>query len=332
MSLIVKIDPIKTKGHLKKAIPYIMNEAKTYGLTYSNVGVTAGEIIEGFFLTKERYKERIRGTREGYHVKFSFSKDTHVDPQKALEYAKEWADTYLDSQYDYVTAVHNDRDHLHMHLIFNSVSLNGKKFRMDKNEVRDKIRPLTNELCIRYGFDTLRERKENLDYSNVSSWGRIVERDIDECIKISKSYADFKIKMINAFGYTLREGVSREHGLYLSLTPPGKAKAIRTQRLSDGYMPADIEERISKNPVWRKVKKEYIPFAELSIYQKDFIKKYLVANRLYRKTGSSKHMHEVSVAALRRLKKDYRDFEMEVTKNIKTIKEHEKKQIRSKTL
>ena len=40
MSMIIKMDAIKTKEHLRKSIPYIFNERKTDGLCFSNAGVT----------------------------------------------------------------------------------------------------------------------------------------------------------------------------------------------------------------------------------------------------------------------------------------------------
>ena len=328
MTLIVRFDPIKTESHLRSAIPYIMNKKKTNGFTYSNVGVTPDEITNAFFMTKERYKNKARGNREAYHVKFSFSKDSKVSPEQCLEYAKAWADEYLDSKYDYVVAVHNDRDHRHMHLIFNSVSITGEKFHMARNEVRDRVRPLTNKISKMFEIDEIRERDPKKDYSSAMSWKNMVEEDIDKCIACSKSYGDFKWKMKNKFGYTVREGVSREYGLYLALTPPGKAKAIRTHRLADGYMPADIEEKIAARKervslVWKKVRRDFIAYEDLSIYQKDFLRKAYAANSLYRKTGSTLHMHEMSVVALRRLKKEYKLLEREMKEDLRVIKEAE---------
>lgn len=51
MSLIIKMDAIKTKEHLRKSIPYIFNERKTDGLCFSNAGVTPEQILDTFFLT-----------------------------------------------------------------------------------------------------------------------------------------------------------------------------------------------------------------------------------------------------------------------------------------
>ena len=43
MSLIIKMDTIKTEEYLRKSIPYIMNKRKTDGLCFSNAGITPEE-------------------------------------------------------------------------------------------------------------------------------------------------------------------------------------------------------------------------------------------------------------------------------------------------
>ena len=72
MSLIIKIDEIKSADHLSKAIAYIMNEKKNQGLSLSNSGITPEQIAETFFQTKRIHPTR--GNREAYHYKFSFSR------------------------------------------------------------------------------------------------------------------------------------------------------------------------------------------------------------------------------------------------------------------
>ena len=250
MSLIIKMDAIKTEEHLRKSIPYIMNEKKTGGLCFSNSGITSEQIVDTFFLTKQIHPTL--GTRQGYHFKFSFSKDETIEGEQALLFIKDWVDEYLTENYDYACSVHKDREHMHMHLVFNSVSRNGGKYRYEKGDWENVIRPLTNRLAQKYHTGPLKEKNPALDYStdydkkkeNMTGRER-VERDMDECILLSKSYADFKNRMVRDFYYRLREGVSREHGVYLALTPPGRGKAIRTYRLSDGYMPVDIDRRIN---------------------------------------------------------------------------------------
>lgn len=325
MSLIIKMDAIKTVEHLKKAIPYILNEKKTKGLCYSNSGITSEQILDTFFLTKQM--NPTHGKREGYHYKFSFSKDETIEGEMALEFIREWAEEYLKDNYDYACSVHQDREHLHMHLIFNSMGRNGRKYRYEKGDWERIIRPLTNRLCEKYQTGLLKEKDKTLDYStdydkkHGNPTGKeLVEKDIDDCILTSKSYADFKKKMVTEFHYQLREGISKKHGVYLALTPPGRGKAIRSYQLRDGYMPVDIEKRIlsheKKSPQkdvgktkgssgldWAMGRNyQFIPYGEMSEYQKAMVRQVLDARRLYQRTGTPLYLHERSVSVMRKMK------------------------------
>lgn len=340
MSLIIKMDTIKTEEHLKKAIPYIMNEKKTNGLHYSNSGVTPEQIADTFFMTKKRFPTR--GNRQAYHYKFSFSKDEKISPEDAFAFIKEWVEGYFGDDYDFVCSVHQDRDHLHMHLIFNSVRRTGGKYHYKKGDWNRIIKPLTNHLADKYHTGHLKEKDETLDYSsdykkrtNGVDWQARVQSDIDKCINISKSYNDFKRKMVTEFHYQLREGVSRDYGVYLSLMPPGKGKAVRSYRLDTGYMPVDIEAKIEGRYVMPEMdevpdfdmdfKKDnieshmeislvgqnrkldwmmsrnytFIPYQTLSDYQKALVRRTLEAKRMYRRTGTSLQLHEQSVRVIK---------------------------------
>ncbi len=342
MSLIIKMDTIKTEEHLKKAIPYVMNEAKTNGLHYSNSGVTAEQITDTFFMTKKRFPSR--GNRQAYHYKFSFSKDEKISEQDAFSFVKEWIEDYLGDDYDFVCSVHQDREHLHMHLVFNSVCRTGGKYHYKKGDWNTIIKPLTNRLADKYHTGHLKERDETLDYSsdykkttNGVDWQARVQGDIDQCISMSKSYSDFKRKIVKEFHYQLREGVSRDYGVYLSLMPPGKGKAVRSYRLDTGYMPVDIEAKIegwyvvpetdgmqavdmdsyedsaelhreislvgqNRKLDWMMSRNyTFIPYQTLSDYQKALVRRTLVAKRIYRRTGTSLQLHEQSVRAIRRM-------------------------------
>ena len=340
MSLIIKMDTIKTEEHLKKAIPYIMNEKKTNGLHYSNSGVTSEQITDTFFMTKKRFPTR--GNRQAYHYKFSFSKEEKISPEDAFAFIKEWVEGYFRDDYDFVCSVHQDRDHLHMHLIFNSVRRTGGKYHYKKGDWNRIIKPLTNHLADKYHTGHLKEKDETLDYSsdykkrtNGVDWQARVQSDIDKCINISKSYSDFKRKMVTEFHYQLREGVSRDYGVYLSLMPPGKGKAVRSYRLDAGYMPVDIEAKIEGRYVMPEMDEiadfdmdsnkdsmeshteislvgqnrkldwmmsrnyTFIPYQTLSDYQKALVRRTLEAKRMYRRAGTSLQLHEQSVRVIK---------------------------------
>lgn len=319
MSIIIRFDkePIVSQSHLKNAIGYVMKDYKTEGRVYSNSGVTAEQIIDTFLFTKKMHPTW--GEREGYHWKFSFSKEETISHDKALEFIKDWAEEYLGDSYDYVVAEHSDREFTHMHLVFNSVKRTGGKYHYGNKEWNQVIKPLTNRICKKYGTGNLKEKDKKLDYSPSHTWKEIVEHDIDQCIEQSRSYKDFKIRMQRDFGYKLREGVSSPKGVYLALTPPGKGKAIRSYHLN-GCTPEDIERRIEermgkhrmgdKAEMYRVVFRCFrlsfrrLPYHSLSPYQQYFVRKVLAARRLYSRTNTTLKNHEQSVRAINRMMKD----------------------------
>ena len=68
MSLIIKMDAIKTEEHLRKSIPYIMNEKKTGGLCFSNSGITSEQILDTFFFDKTNTSNTWNETRVSFQV------------------------------------------------------------------------------------------------------------------------------------------------------------------------------------------------------------------------------------------------------------------------
>jgi Relaxase/Mobilisation nuclease domain. len=169
MSIIIRFDnPIQTESHLRKAISYIMKEEKARGRTYSNSGIIPEQILDTFLLTKEMNPSH--GTREGYHLKLSFSREETISHDEALEFVKEWTDGYLCEDYDYVVAEHSDGEYTHMHLIFNSVKRSEGKYHYDNKEWKKVVTPLTNRICRKYGTGLLKEKDKKLDYSTTKDW------------------------------------------------------------------------------------------------------------------------------------------------------------------
>lgn len=322
MSLIIKMDHIDSESHLTRAIHYVMQEWKTEGCSYSNCGLSPDEVAKMFFITKENFPRP--GNRQGYHFKFSFSKDESISKEDAFSFVKEWAAAYLGEDYDYVAATHCDRDHMHMHLVFNSVSREGRKYHYAKTDWDKVITPLTNRLAEKYHTGPLKKKDENLQ--KISERKQKIQEDMDAAKKESRSYEDFKRILQQKYGYYLREGVSQKHGVYWALTPPGQQKAVRTYQLEPGYMPADIRQALEEKnliderginglPEYRRLfiqkdvwfvgkRSKFIPYEELSIYQQYQVRRMLEARRLYQGLHASMQMRERSESALQQF--DYR--------------------------
>lgn len=192
--------------------------------------------------------------RQGYHFVISFPPDEDVDEKTVYEFGKQFCQEYLKDNYEYCFAVHNDHDHLHCHIIFNSVDrIVGNKYRYVNGDWEKRIQPVTDRLCREYGLSELvYDKSERIGKSYVEHmaqkdgkivWSDIIRADIDAAASRSYSREEFMSEM-KKMGYQVRQGNSAKHGLYLAYTPPGSKKARRDYNLGMGYRPADIDWKI----------------------------------------------------------------------------------------
>ena len=85
-----------------------------------------------------------------------------VTPGQAMQIGEELCDRYLKDDYQYVIAVHNDKDHLHCHIIFNNTNLyNGLSFTTEHNQGRKserawaELREISDEICAEHGISVI---------------------------------------------------------------------------------------------------------------------------------------------------------------------------------
>lgn len=238
--------------HLRNAISYILNEDKTEEgeLVGGNAGLERREILQNFLETKQEYG-KLSG-RQGYHFVISFAKD-ETDEQTAYQIVQEFCEQYLGEHYDYVFAIHNDKPHLHGHIIFNSVSrTTGYKYHYKKGDWVKYIQPITDRLCEQHGLLPLTFEEERIGESyaawaskkeNGFNWKDIIRADIDYAIRQAVTYDSFK-DMLKRMGYVLgREGTSKGRA-YLSLKTKGMGRAWRTTSLGAEYSLENIQNRI----------------------------------------------------------------------------------------
>jgi hypothetical protein len=103
--------------------------------------------------TKEMYG-KVDG-RQGYHLILSFE-EGEVDAPTALEIIGRFAKEYLGNGYEAVYSVHDNTDHVHGHILFNSVNFQtGRKYRYEKGDWAKEIQPITNRLCREFGLSTI---------------------------------------------------------------------------------------------------------------------------------------------------------------------------------
>lgn len=295
-------------SHLKNAITYILNDEKTRGgdLVGGNSGVNGKEIFEAFLETKQFYQKE--GKRQGYHFVISFEQFEATESQ-AYEVIENFCKKYFGDNYEYVFAIHNDKAHMHGHIIFNSVSRNtGNKFHSPNGDWGKNIQPLVDQCCMEQGlsplaFDSTRKKgKHYAEYlaekNSQISWKKIMVKDIDFAIAQSDSYFDFLVYM-KKLGYEIRQGNSEVHGRYFTMKLVGGKKARRNYSLGVGYAMNDIKYKIEHkinerayNNQWKRIKptKLYSGYKKVNPYQLHRIR-VLYQTARYQKRSIVKPLH-----------------------------------------
>ena len=269
--------------HLKQAISYIIDEAKTQGGRYvTGVNCQPELACEQMIKTKRKYGKMDK--RQGYHMIISFEEE-NLEPSIAFEIVGKFVDEFLGEGFEAIYAVHDNTEHTHGHIIYNSVNyLTGKKFRYEKGDWARVIQPITNRLCEEYGLSTIDIEMEGLDkqkrYQDWNEfrdgkfiWRDMIRRDVDACIMQSDTFEEF-LDMLKEKGYEIKQNQ------YLAIKPQGMSRFCRCKSLGEHYTEERIRVRIQEETIKTykgyKVeipKDEFLPRTKLSGIQKIYYKK-----------------------------------------------------------
>lgn len=142
-------------SHLKNALEYIQNPDKTEEcILVGGINCLPDTAFEQMEETKNIFHKT--GKRQGYHVIISFSPEEKVTAEQAMYVLEHFAKDVLGDDYEAVYAVHTDREHMHGHLIWNSVSMTtGKKYNSPKGNWKNHLQPITNKYCDELGLSIM---------------------------------------------------------------------------------------------------------------------------------------------------------------------------------
>lgn len=239
------------KKTLRKAIDYIINPDKTEGgqLVYSH-GCSVGTADLEMALTAKQGTER--GDRIAYHLMQSFSPDDDITPEKALQLGIEFAQKVTGGKYEFVIATHVDKDHIHNHIIFNSVDyVNHRKYHSDTKD-KYRIRNINDEICkandlsVLPKYDGKRKKKyENIHKKETATWRDKLRKAIDQAIQNAETFEDmlFSLEME---GYEIKRAGKTGELKNISFRAPGQEHFIRAtaKSLGDRYTKEAILDRI----------------------------------------------------------------------------------------
>ena len=158
-----------THGAMRNCIEYVLRQDKTNELFTCVTGPYCHDeinydLVYRTFLEEKKVWDKDSGRMYAHNI-ISWHKDEQITPEQALEFGKEFAENWF-SGFQTLVAVHKDKDHIHCHLVTNSVSYeDGRKLHNTKKDL-ERMKQLTNQMCRERGL-TVAEKGKHFDGSQI---------------------------------------------------------------------------------------------------------------------------------------------------------------------
>lgn len=246
---VTKIHPIKTT--LKKAIDYICNGDKTDDEIYVTTHLCSRENAhKEFELTKKQFGSRTKIL--AHHLIQSFVPE-EVSFEEAHQVGIELCEKILKGKYEYVLATHIDKDHIHNHIIFNSIDVDEGKIYHSYYGSYMNIRNQSDRLCKEHNLSVVNQeaqRKINeikqrkfvnwYDWNEDkkgSSYKSRLQFDMDRVIQKAINWEHF-LKIMEQYGYEIK------FGKYIAFKQKNQQRFTRAKTIGANYTEERIKERI----------------------------------------------------------------------------------------
>lgn len=158
-----------THGAMRNCIEYVLRQDKTNELFTCVTGPYCHDeinydLVYRTFLEEKKVWNKDSGRMYAHNI-ISWHKDEQITPEQAFEFGKQFAETWF-SGFQTLVAVHKDKDHIHCHLVTNSVSYeDGRKLHNTKKDL-ERMKQFTNQMCRERGL-TVAEKGKHFDGSQI---------------------------------------------------------------------------------------------------------------------------------------------------------------------
>lgn len=214
---ITKVMHMKSSGksridiHLEHAINYILQPKKLGGANLAGgINCLPDTAYQQMKATKQIFGKN--GGRQGYHFVISL-KPGEGTPEIMYDIALRFAEKAFGGEYETVVAVHTDKEHLHAHIVINSVNMvTGYKFQYHEGDWKYKFQPITNKLCDEYGLhitpaEYSKEPKNMArpQWEREQVFSKWIEQDARFCALNAESMEHF-IFILEKSGFEVKQG------------------------------------------------------------------------------------------------------------------------------
>lgn len=240
------IKRLASKGNIKNIINYVLNKEKTNERIVSGKDCTPFNAAKEMNATKKLY-DKADG-RSYCHIIQSF-KPGEITPEKAHKIGLELAEKQF-KNHEVLIATHKDKQHIHNHMIINSVSFkDGHKLVTDKTSLKE-IKFENNRICEREHLSTIekpyaKERYSMAEYKlaekGLPIWKEQLRSAIDEAKEHSKNIVQLKEYLKENFNIKMK--IQNKNVSYLH---PDKQKYCRGDKLGYAYTKEGVNNEFGK--------------------------------------------------------------------------------------
>lgn len=296
---------------LRHALVYITNPEKTQdnALVGSVNCLPDADSAYGQMVDTKKYFGKELG-RQGYHIIISFEKG-EASPETAFVIGEKFVQEFLQEDYEVVYAVHDDKEHCHVHIVYNNVHMEtGYKFQYKKGDWKNIMQPITNRLCEEYGLAVMPAEYakeptnlERKDWEKQKGFDSLIMSDASLCMYAAEDLGHF-IWLLRQLGYEVKNGV------HIAVRAAGMKRYRRLDSLAGYFSKEYLEQYVgamqgdsfvsvikSSNPDWMRgrartplQKKFYHRLFSLRITEKERFSRHTA--KFYKEIQEMHRIHE----------------------------------------
>ena len=226
--------------HLEHSINYILQPKK---LGEANLAGGINCLPEMAYRQMKATKQMFgkTGGRQGYHFVISL-KPGEGTPEIMYDIAMRFAEEAFAGEYEAVVAVHTDREHLHAHIIINSVNMvTGYKFQCRDGDWKYKFQPITNKLCEEYGLH-ITPAEYSKEPKNMARPQWECEQAFSKWIKQDALFCAISAENMEHFVFLLEKlGFEVKQGKHIAVKVPGMKRFKRLDTISEDLSRESLE-------------------------------------------------------------------------------------------
>ena len=198
---------------MRNCIEYVLRPDKTSELlTYVTGPYRHDEInydlVYRTFLEEKKMWDKDTGRMYAHNI-ISWHKDEQITPEQALEFGKEFAENWF-SGFQTLVTVHKDKDHIHCHLVTNSVSYeDGRKLHNTKKDL-ERMKQFTNQMCRERGLTVAEKRKALLTEARLKKGKSLHGAKINITCSVNRQRTAFVADLCNGSIKGMENCISKE--------------------------------------------------------------------------------------------------------------------------